>query len=354
MLIHNNFIGGNIKVVSQKGNDVYLENELRDTTTDWFYWAFCVEGAQNLVLTFHMQPNRLGYFGPAVSYDLKTWKWLDKVDGNSFSYAFGENESNVYFAHSMLYHPDRFIAFAKNIGLKVNELCKSQKGRSVPYVQFGEGEKTIILTSRHHACESTGSYVLEGVLTNLVKNPISGYRVLCVPFVDYDGVVDGDQGKNRAPWDHNRDYKCGNQPIYPTTAKIREWENVYGCTYGFDFHAPWHIGNQNDTVFIVQNSFKKEDKLNAFGKILEQEISENSFKYFHKNDFPFKMGWNQGGNGFSYFMTNRDENELAFTLETSYFGTADNVFTQDKAIELGKCFASAIRKYVKSRDESQR
>lgn len=46
MLIHQNFIGGNITVKEIDGNTVVLENELRDTTGDWFYWAFCVEGAE--------------------------------------------------------------------------------------------------------------------------------------------------------------------------------------------------------------------------------------------------------------------------------------------------------------------
>ena len=40
MWIHKKFTSGNIKVVSTNGNIVTLENELRDTIIDWFYWAF--------------------------------------------------------------------------------------------------------------------------------------------------------------------------------------------------------------------------------------------------------------------------------------------------------------------------
>lgn len=46
MIIHCNFIGGNIKVSALSGNDVYLENQIRDSSEDWFYWAFCIEGAE--------------------------------------------------------------------------------------------------------------------------------------------------------------------------------------------------------------------------------------------------------------------------------------------------------------------
>ena len=103
MKIHTNFIGGNSIVKNQTAQAVVLENELRDTTKDWFYWAFCVEGAQGKTITFHLQNSRLGYFGPAVSYDLETWHWLGSLDSpSSFTYTFGETESTVYFAHFAL------------------------------------------------------------------------------------------------------------------------------------------------------------------------------------------------------------------------------------------------------------
>ena len=54
MIIHNKFIGGNVLVKEQTDTSVYLENEQRDTKeeTNWFYWAFCVEGAEGKTVTF--------------------------------------------------------------------------------------------------------------------------------------------------------------------------------------------------------------------------------------------------------------------------------------------------------------
>ena len=346
MLIHQNFIGGNITVKEIDGNTVVLENELRDTTGDWFYWAFCVEGAENKTITFKFQQNRLGYFGPAVSYDLESWRWLDSIDGDSFTYQFGEKENKVYFAHSMLYHPKRFFDFANQHNLKIQELCKGYKGSSVPCIKFGEGNTSIILTARNHACESTGNYVLEGVLEELIANPIPDAKVFCVPFVDFEGVIRGDQGKNRVPHDHNRDYSYGEESIYPECNAIKEYAKVSGCNYGFDFHSPWHKGGVNDTVFIVQNCIEKLDKLNKFGEIFEESITENSFKYEHKNDYPPNTGWNKGGAQFSNYMRNRAENEVAFTLETAYFGTSDHKVSSDKLLQLGHCFARALKKYI--------
>jgi hypothetical protein len=60
MNIHSNFFGGNITVTKQNEHEVYLENQLRDSTVDWFYWAFCVEGAEGEKITSNFQNDRLG------------------------------------------------------------------------------------------------------------------------------------------------------------------------------------------------------------------------------------------------------------------------------------------------------
>ena len=344
--IHKNFTGGNISVKSIDGNIITLENELRDTAIDWFYFAFCVEGAEGRELTFNMQRNRLGYFGPAVSHDLVEWHWLgeDSVKGDSFSYHFGKDESKVYFAHNMLYHPDRFVSFCQEHGLDISELCKSKKGRSVPCLRVGDGDISIILTARHHACEATGSYVMEGVIEELCASPIPNTRILCVPFVDYDGVVDGDQGKNRAPHDHNRDYT--DAPIYPEVQAILVYADEQGCNFGFDLHSPWHRGGINDKIFIVRNMEEKSDRFDSFSMLLESEITEDSMDYFRGDDYPPNTGWNKPSTNFSMTMNSRPECTLACTLESTYFGTRDNITTAQRLIALGHSLARAIRKYV--------
>lgn len=311
-----------------------------------FIGLFVSRVQKTKLLLSNFNKKRLGYFGPAVSYDLENWHWLDSIDGDSFTYKFGEKENKVYFAHNMLYHPKRFFDFANKHNLKIEELCKGYKGSSIPCVKFGEGNTSIILAARNHACESTGNYVLEGVLEELITNPIPDAKVFCVPFVDFEGIIRGDQGKNRVPHDHNRDYSYEEESIYPECNAIKEYAKVSGCNYGFDFHSPGHKGGVNDTVFIVQNCIEKLDKLNKFGEIFEESITDNSFKYEHKNDYPPNTGWNKGGAQFSNYMSNRAENEVAFTLETAYFGTPDNKISIDKLLELGHCFAKALGKYI--------
>jgi len=345
MRIHNEFIGGNIEIIKQIGQDFYMRNELRDTLHDWFYWAFCVEGAEGQTLTFHVGHKRIGYWGPAVSHDLKTWHWLDTgINDDTFTYHFGKDENKVYFAHHMLYDPNRFSALAETHGLSVGELCKSPKGRPVPCLSVGEGERTILLTARHHACESTGSYVLEGVLDALLQEPIPNTRVICVPFVDYDGVIDGDQGKGRVPHDHNRDYI--DEPIYPEVRAIRALLDRYGCHFGTDFHSPWHLGKENDAIFVVRNMVEKLDRYDRFSDLLTTAITQDSMDYKKENDHPPCTGWNQPSPNCGYTTNCRPECDLAFSLETAYFGTPDNQVTAERLLALGHCFARAMKAYL--------
>lgn len=346
MKIHNEFIGGNISVGRIEGNNIYLKNELRDTAGDWFYWAFCVEDAEAKELTFHFEKNRLGYWGPAVSHNLRDWHWLGECDGDSFTYRFAKNESKVYFAHHILYHPERFLSFAQEKGFEITALCKSRKGRSVPCVKLGKGNISIILTARHHACESTGNYVLEGVLDELSKSLPSDIRIFCVPFVDYDGVIDGDQGKSRNPHDHNRDYT--ENPIYPEVSAIKAYAEEYGCNYGFDFHSPWHKGGENDTVFILRNNIDKDYRFDFFADILESKISENSMDYKKINDHPACTGWNQPSSSFACTLCKRPECDIAFTLESAYFGTEENKVSAERLVELGKAFAKTVLKFAET------
>ena len=119
MEISKSFSGGNIQVVKVDGDTVYLENEMRDSAGDWFYWAFCVTGANGRTVKFVLNNQiRVGYYGAAVSRDFKHWEWSNTcIDGATFSYTFGENEGKVYFAHDMLYTRDMLFDFAHENGI---------------------------------------------------------------------------------------------------------------------------------------------------------------------------------------------------------------------------------------------
>ena len=57
-------------------------------------------------------------------------------------------------------------------------------------------------------------------------------------------------------------------------------------------------------------------------------------------------GWNQPSTNFGYTMNCREECNLAFSLETAYFGTENNKVSADMLLLLGRCFAKAIKVYL--------
>ena len=350
MKINTAFTGANSDVVGVVDHMAYVRPQLRDTTSDWFYWAFCVEGAQNETWTFDFcgKPY-LGYYGPAVSHDLKNWHWAgaEVLEHSSrFTYTFGPDEICVYFAHNMLYLPDRFQRFAVTEGLALRTLTHTRKNNPVVMAEIGSQPNCLILTARHHCCESTGSYVLEGMLQTLRQEPIPGLRVIAVPFIDLDGVLAGDQGKNRFPHDHNRDYIP--EPIYAATAALMAYTQNLNVKYLLDLHSPWHLGGRNDTCFIVHAASEMSGRYQKLGCFLQNltEQDPNSMRYQTVNDIEVDVAWNSSASPTcSKYYSRSNTIELSLTFETMYFGTADNPVSQKRLLRLGANLADAIRAY---------
>lgn len=234
------FPGGNIIVSGIDGDTVRLNVDLRDTTQKWFYWSFRIRGAEGRTLNFEFPAVVRGFVGnrgPAISDDDgMTWRWLgDKPDfaRTKFRYDFGPDEKEVLFGVGMNYTEKNlksfFEKYENNKDLKIETLCLSKKERNVELLRIPDKGKDadfkICLFARHHACEMMASYVLEGMIETVLSDSDDGTWLrehgdfFIVPFVDKDGVEQGDQGKARRPHDHNRDYV---QRIYPEVRAIME------------------------------------------------------------------------------------------------------------------------------------
>jgi hypothetical protein len=277
--IRTDFPGGNVLVVKNEGAVVHLAPNLRGGPP-WFYWHFEAEAAQPGAVTFFFaKPPMIGVRGPAVSRDGgKSWQWLgadqvkfapsadkDKLTPrhDSFSFAFTEAKQKVRFAVAIPYlqrELDDFLDKHKaNPHLRRSILTQSRLGRRpVDLVQVGKpglGVKAILLTARHHACESMASYVLEGFLREAMSEYPAGvdfrkkYVLYAVPIVDRDGVEEGDQGKNRLPRDYNRDY--GNDPIYPEIKAIQELAELKKVQLSLDLHCPFLRGDIHEAFYFL-------------------------------------------------------------------------------------------------------
>lgn len=285
-----NYPGGNVKVlaVDETSGTVKVAPDLRDTQGYWFHFDFTVTGAAGRRLHFEFPQDGREYLatlGPAISRDAGcSWRWLN-ADGrrhesaNAFDYSFAADETETRFAVSIPYVQkdwDAFVApYRARTDVRFGTLCKSRSGRrDVECVTLpcrGRAEWLFVLTARHHACETTGNPPMEGALAlALGDSPEARWlreKADCyfVPFMDKDGVEDGDQGKNRRPYDHNRDYAKG---IYPTVRAIKDLiirESVGKRIVFLDLHSP-HVrslppgGAEHDQAF----TFGADDpRLNA-------------------------------------------------------------------------------------------
>ena len=364
--------GGNVIVERIEGNTVHLRQDMRDTKGWWFYWNFRARGAGGRTLTFRFTDRSpIGVRGPAVSTDDgKTWTWLGAraVKGASFRYSFGADANAVRFCFAMPYQAADLQRFLKrhagNKHLVVKQLCKTRKGRTVERLHVGKiaGPPLcrVLLTCRHHSCEMMAGYALEGALEAILADTPDGrwfrsnVEVMAVPFMDKDGVEDGDQGKNRKPRDHNRDYV--GKSLYPSVAALRELAPKWSAgrlKIAFDLHCPYIRGRHNEVIYMVGSPDKRIwAQQCAFANIL-QSVRTGPLGYRASDNLPFGKAWNTGANFKAGKSCGRWASELegirlASTFEVPYANASGKPVTPDSARAFGADLARAIRRYIET------
>jgi len=365
--IHKNYPGGNIRLIGINGNDIFLEQEIRDTTLWWFYWGFCIENPPEGEFTFHFtNGDVVGPWGPAFSYDRIKWDWLYKqhvTNKTSFRFCFNGTEEKVFFCISIPYQLSDYESFYnRNIShhlISQTNLTISEEGRPVPLLRIGResSQCNIILTCRHHACESIASHVLEGLIDFCLQKEFESVLSSCcfyiLPFMDIDGVENGDQGKCRHPHDHGDDYS--NNPIYKTTAALMELSQKLKPVFYLDFHCPWiwAYGNKRDDhLFFGKGISPMKERIETFGMFLNEITSINSgddfIRYDPKYDIETGEDWmipEEMKNSASTYFSKLDTN-LSVFIEIPYFRAGECIITQQNTRKFGADIGKAIRDYL--------
>lgn len=374
-IVDGDFPGGNIVVERIDADAVYLHQDQRDTPGFWFYWYFRVRGAAGRTLSFHFtKGNVIGARGPAVSSDGgKSWVWLgmESVRGASFSYDFGRQEDDVRFCLAVPYlkaNLDEFLRRHHGHGhLKVEPHARTRKGRRNLRLRFGNlagrPQHRVLLTCRHHCCEMMAGWALEGIIESVLADTDDGrwYRrnveLLAVPFMDLDGVQDGDQGKNRRPHDHNRDYL--GRSIYPSVAELRrfvpEWSQGR-LKIALDMHCPYIRGggdgpSSNQRIFLVGNpDAEMWRRQQEFGEVL-QDVQTGPLVYSTRHNIPWGQAWNttQQPKSCSRWAASLAGIRMATTIEIPYADAGGKAVTAETARLLGRDLARAVRRYLGNR-----
>jgi hypothetical protein len=370
LVVDAEFLGGNVIVDKIEGDTVFVRQDLRDTVGDWFYWCFRVCGAagRSLICQF-TKGNVIGVRGAAVSLDRgETWAWLgtNTVQGSAFRYVVPAGREEVRFCFGIPYLESSLAAFLRrhetSPALRVETLCRSAKGRAIELVRVGQlsgnPAQKVLLTARHHACESLASYVLEGLLETVLRgNEEDGLwlreqvEFMVVPFMDKDGVEEGDQGKNRKPHDHNRDYV---QKIYPSvkalTERVPAW-SAEKLRVALDLHCPWIRGSHNEVIYFVGGPESGNwARVTRFARMLEA-VQEGPLRYRASDNLPFGQGWNTGDKdqslkSFAAWAVGLPGVRVASTIEIPYANAVGQEVNPTSARAFGRDLARALRRYL--------
>lgn len=371
---------GNVVVEEIAGDTVRVRPDLRDTEGDWFYWAFRVAGAAGRTLTFRFGGayggHVVGVRGPMVSTDSgRTWAYAapGSFTSSSFTYTFAPDAGEVWFSECHPYHPADWEAFlarhaaARGVAFETGVLCTTRRGRPVEKARFGclagTPKHTVLLTSRHHASETVATFALEGFLEAVLAEDDLGawlrgnVEVLAVPFMDKDGVVDGDQGKNRRPHDHNRDYTAFVHPETKATVAWIKERTDNRLDVWLDLHCPWIRGNYNEFVYSPlkrDDNGRNADAERRFDALLEK-VQAGALRYKASDDLPYGKAWNTGGNyakGWTsiYWALNKLPNlRLGHTFEIPFATANGAVVTPDACRAFGRDLAQALRAFLEEK-----
>jgi hypothetical protein len=366
------FPGGNVILDRIDPRDVFLHQDLRDTSGTWFYWHFRVSGAAGRTLAFHFTRGKvLGPQGPCYSLDRGlSWQWLGPTRTNTsdtppedgFGFRFSADAAEVRFCVAIPYQESdlaRFLArHPQEPALRAATLCTTAKLRAAELLYLGRMDDRpryrLAFTCRHHACESVASYVLEGLMEAVLADDATGrwYRretaIVVLPMMDKDGVEAGDQGKNRKPHDHNRDY--AGESIYATVAAVKKLLPAWSqgkLDMAIDLHCP--VLGDSLIQFIGGPQEDIWQRTLQLSKTLES-IQKSPLRHDSQRNVPFGTSWNREAARktatFSGWASSLPGIRIATTIEMPYSQVMRTPVTADAARQLGRDLAEAIKIYL--------
>ena len=376
--IRSDYPGGNVKVlgIDETNGVVRVAPDLRDTDGKWFHFDFTVRGAAGRTLRFQFPQDKFAYLaslGPAISKDGgKSWKWLN-ADGtryrpiDCFNYAFGADENETRFAVSIPYTQKDWDAAAARwrgkSGVEFGALCKSQSGkRETEMLRIrcrGEAKWLFAFTARHHACETTANPVMEGIIDEILSGSPEGEWIrdnadcVFVPFMDKDGVEEGDQGKHRRPHDYNRDYAKGRYASVRAFRELVERESSGREIVFFDLHSPNQRGGLHETAHCIGCGWLPEAnaRWRRFRRNWIAAQKGGRLSYDGKRDYVSTKEKHDGdiADGFStarHWVQDRPNCWLSVCCEFGY-SLCGGVYSQDGGRELGHSLLKAAVRTLK-------
>ncbi len=368
VVIDKNLPAGNIVFERMVDDTVYVHQELRGSKKAWFYWAFRVTGAQGKKLTFVFTKSfAICERGPVVSLDKgKSYEYLAEEGATKFqfTYDFPKDAKEVWFYECHPYTPEMWYSFmnAPHKGqYETGVLCKSPKGRDVPFFRITPKKSapklSVVVSCRHHCSEAPAEYAVEGLTAAFLEDSELGewlrdnVELHVVPFVDMDGVVEGDQGKWRLPHDHNRDYT---EFRYPETAALASLIAETQPDIYLDCHNP-KLYKYNDNYIYTPYKENPNPKEFVFSHLIEK-YQEGGLNYRNSDNLPFGTSWNassnyqDGLNATQWVYANIQDIKVSRTIEFPFAYSNGALVYPGKLRQFGHGLARALKAFAEGEE----
>jgi hypothetical protein len=293
----------------------------------------------------------------------------------SFTYAFQHEDDEVYFAYAIPYTFSRLVHLLKEFKrtvservLKLGYLCKSLSGVDVPLISISDfpvisPKQHIFITCRVHPGETHSSWVLEGLLRQLVSFEARAQQLRerfvfsIVPMLNPDGVILGNYRSCFAGNDLNRKYMDPDARLHSTVFSLKELINKAEVSGGLYMFLDLHAHSRRKNVFIYGPHYPlhsdKYFKMRVFPKLLSER--SEMFRYFgckFRNEHSKRKAarlvvWKEHKLPYSY------------TVEASFYGflTPQRTtvsFNEDLLMKMGVAICDALLDYAQLLEAEQR
>ena len=207
----------------------------------------------------------------------------------------------------------------------------------------------IYIIARQHSGETPGTWAMDGIFRFLANGGAPDIEWWLVPFVDLDGVQDGNYGKDALPYDFNRAW--GKLPMRPELKGLQRDISTFSTVTSpcalLDLHAPGH--NEDGIYTHLPHEGRPDDQrkrvqqwAECLHKRLVEVMGRDEEAYYHEMNYISR--WDKNNTVCSWAW---DELKLpAFGTEVSYQSYGGEILDPDGYRKAGRALALAALDYL--------
>jgi hypothetical protein len=306
---------------------------------------------------------------PVVRLDAGDWRRVKKVQvherplgGHFLTFTTPAPCRRVQAAFCYPYGPDDLKATLKKTrGIwDVEAIGLTGKGRELLRVHAAADKKRpgrpgVYIVARQHSGEVPGTWVLDGILRAVAaEEPARRLRRIewwAVPFVDLDGAVEGNYGKDCFPIDFNRAW--ADMPMRPEVGAIQEDLRYFAegrrRRLVLDLHGP---GGGETRVYMMHPRKNAPKAQREAAKSLQECICAQIPEQPPERlgvvpEYGIRWNWRHNLSSWAWDGLNKT---LGVTIETAYQPIGDGLWSdRDDYREIGRRLANAAAVWLTRR-----